>query len=105
MTSQFDVLANPDPETADSHPYFVVLQHGLLSRLNTRIVAPLIVSKSIPLLEKLMPEVTVRGSRYVIDVTNIGVMPTRELVGPAVENLEAKRYEIVSALDLVFTGI
>ena len=104
VANQYDVFANPDPETAESHPYFVVLQHAVLSRLNTRIVAPLITPRSIPFLERLMPEVTVQGSRYVVDMTNVGVMPTRE-IGPAVANLESHRYVIVGALDLVFTGI
>jgi toxin CcdB len=102
--NQFDVFANPDPETAESHPYFIVLQHGILNRLSTRVVAPLIAPKSIPFLERLMPEVTVNGSRYVVDVTNLGVMPTPQ-IGSTVENLESRRYDFIRALDLIFTGI
>jgi toxin CcdB len=102
--NQFDVFVNPDPEYSESHPYFVVLQHGVLDRLNTRIVAPLIGPKTIPFFEKLMPEVSVKGSRYVIDMTNIGVLPASLLQEP-VANLENRRYDIVRAIDLVFTGI
>lgn len=102
--NQFDVFANPDPESSESHPYFIVLQHGVLNRLNSRIVAPLIAPKSIPFLERLMPEVTVKGARYVIDMTNLGVIPTRVLQEP-VANLEDRRYDIVRTIDLVFTGI
>jgi toxin CcdB len=102
--NQFDVFANPDPEFSESHPYFIVLQHTVLNRLNTRLVAPLIAPKAIPLFEKLMPEVTVTGSRYVIDMTNIGGLPAGLLQEP-VANLESRRYDIVRAIDLVFSGI
>ena len=101
---QFDVFVNPDPEFVESHPYFVVLQHDGLRRLNTRIVAPLISPKTIPLFERLMPQVTVKGSPYVIDMTNIGVIPAGALQ-ERVANLEDRRYDIVRAIDLVFTGI
>lgn len=101
---QFDVFKNPDPTSAPSHPYLVVLQSNGLADLNTRIVAPLITPKKLPLFERLMPEVTVAKSRYVIDMTNIGVVPTHEL-SKFVANLESERYRIVAAIDLVFTGI
>jgi toxin CcdB len=101
---QFDVFANSDPESADSHPYFIVLQHNALSHLNTRLVAPLVAPRRLPLFEKLMPEATVEGARYVIDVTNIAAIPTRFLE-KAVANLEPEHYHIVRAIDLVFTGI
>ena len=101
---QFDVFANPDLDSAESHPYFVVLQHDLLAQFNTRIVAPLIAPKQLPQFERLMPEVKIRGSRFVIDLTNLGVLPTRLLQKP-IANLEAERYQIVRAIDLAFTGI
>jgi toxin CcdB len=104
VANQFDVFVNSDPEFSESHPYFIVLQHGVLDRLNTRIVAPLISPKTIPFFEKLMPEVSVKGSRYVIDMTNIGVLQARLLQEP-VANLESRRYDIVRAIDLVFSGI
>lgn len=101
---QFDVFRNPDPDSADAYPYFLVLQHDLLRDLNTRLVAPLIPPKRLPHFDRLMPAITVKGSRYVLDVTGIGAIPTRLLDNP-VANFEAARYEIICALDLVFTGI
>ena len=101
---QFDVFPNPDPEFADTHPYLIVLQANALTHLNTRLVAPLIAAKHFPLFARLMPEVTIRASRYVIDVTNIGAVPT-SLLRKLVANLEDRRYQIIGALDLVFTGI
>ena len=102
--NQFDIFANPDPEFAESHPYFIVLQHDALDHLNTRIVAPLIAPRTMPLFERLMPEVTIRNTRYVIDMTNIGVIPAAAL-HERVANLEDRRYDIVRAIDLVFTGV
>ena len=102
--NQFDVFVNPDPEFSEHHPYFVVLQHDALSRLNTRIVAPLSAPKTIPFLERVMPEVTVKGSRYVLDMTNIGVIPVGVLQ-ERVANLEEQRYDIVRGIDLAFSGI
>ena len=101
---QFDVFPNPDPESAEGYPYFVVLQHDVLTRLNTRVVAPLIPPKSLPFFERLMPEVNVKRSRYVIDMTNVGVIPVLAL-NEAIANLEKYRYQIVGAMDLVFSGI
>jgi toxin CcdB len=104
MAAQFDVFANPDPQTAESHPYFIVLQSRQLAHLNTRIVAPLIAPNIIPGFERLTPIVSINGTRYMIDVTNIGVVPTKLISNP-LANLEAERYRIVAAIDLVFTGI
>ena len=101
---QFDVFPNPDPEYSESHPYFIVLQHDTLDGLNIRIVAPLIAPKAIRFFERLMPEVTIEGASYVIDMTNIGVWPARMLQQP-IANLESRRYDIIRAIDIVFTGI
>ena len=101
---QFDVFVNPDPEFSETHPYFIVLQHDLLGHLNTRVVAPLVAPKAIQFFERLMPDVSVEGSRYVVDVTNIGVIPAR-MLQERVANLEDRRYDIVRAIDLVFTGV
>jgi toxin CcdB len=101
---QFDVFVNADPQSADSHPCLIVLQHNALDHLNTRIVAPLIAPKKLPLFERLMPEVAIKGARYVIDMTNIAAIPT-QLLEQAVANMGAEHYHIVRAIDFVFTGV
>jgi len=102
--NQFEVFANPLPESVATHPYFVVLQHGALSGFNTRIVAPLIPANGFSSFEPLMPEVSIKGARYVVDMTSIAVMPTRALE-ERVANLGNRRYDIVRAIQLVFGGI
>ncbi len=104
MVRQFDVCPNPDPETRDAHPYLVVLQSDALKYIDTRVVAPLVGPKKIQFLERLLPEVTLNGSRYVIAVPDLAAMPTAQLTSP-VGNLEEYRDHIIGALDLVFTGI
>ena len=101
---QFDVFPNPSTRTRQARPYFVVLQSDQLSQLNTRIVAPLAAPAKIEHLESLMPKVSVRGRPYVILTQEVGAFPLRQ-APKSVENLEAERYRIVSALDLLFTGI
>ena len=104
MVRQFDVCPNPDPETRDAHPYFVVLQSDALKYIETSVVAPLVGPKKIQFLERLLPEVTVKGSRYVIAIPDLAAIPTAQLISP-VANLGEYRYQIIGALDLVFTGI
>jgi hypothetical protein len=101
---QFDICPNPDRDSAGAHPYLVVLQTNGLADLNTRVVAPLIAPKHIPFFDRLMPEVVIKGARYVIDITNVGVVPTRELPA-AIMNVESHRDRIIAAIDLVFTGV
>jgi hypothetical protein len=60
--NQFDVFANPDPGSAKSHPYFIVLQSDQLAQLNTRVVAPLVLPRSIQFFERIMPLVEVEGA-------------------------------------------
>nr|WP_243846208.1 CcdB family protein [Rhizomicrobium palustre] len=101
---QFDVFTNPDPASAKSHPYLVVLQSDVLDRLNTRIVAPLIPPTSLPFFERLMPVVSVEGASYVIDPTNMGAVHVRMLKNP-VASLSGYRERILAAIDLVIVGI
>jgi len=101
---QFDVFANPDPGSAKSHPYFIVLQTDQLADLNTRVVAPLIPPRSIQFFERIMPEVKIEGSTFVIDPTNLGVVRVG-MLSKFVTNLESERYRILAALDLVFVGV
>ncbi len=104
MVRQFDVYPNPDPATRDSHPYLVALQSDALRHIATCVVAPLTSPRKIQFLEKLFPEVVVKGARYVIAMPDLGAIPTVELK-TSVANLEEYRYQIIAAIDLVFTGI
>jgi toxin CcdB len=101
---QLDVYRNPDRASAKAHPYLIVLQSDSLADSDTRVVAPLVSPKKLPLFERLMPQVRVEAKEYVIDVTNLGVVPAREL-HQFVINLAAEHYRIIGAIDLLFTGV
>lgn len=101
---QFDVFRNPSTRTRAARPFFIVLQSDQISLFDTRIVAPLVAPMKIAWFERLMPEVTIAKKRYVIFTPELGPMPIHALQ-PPVANLESERYRIISALDLVFTGI
>jgi toxin CcdB len=95
---------NPNPETRAEHPYLVVLQSDMVSAIETRVVAPLVSPRQVRFLERLLPEVTVQGHKYVIAVPDLAAVPAQAL-GETVANLEDYRYQIVGAIDLLFTGI
>ena len=101
---QFDVFRNPDGETRSAHPYLIVLQSDAIFDLDTCVVAPLVSPRAIKFFERLLPPVSVEGNQYVIAVPDMAAIPVRE-IGPAIANLEAERYRISVAVDLVFTGI
>jgi len=101
---QFDVFANPHPQSRSSRPYFVVLQSDLLAALETRIVAPLVGPSKIKHFERLMPEFVVSGKSFVLLPQQLGAFPVRA-VKRVVANLGSERYRLIGALDLLFTGI
>ena len=101
---QFDVFSNPRRERRLHYPYLVVLQSDLMPNLHTRVVAPLIPVTTIPGWGKLMPEVEVEGRALVINMPDLGAMPVSVMLAP-VANLEKYRYQIIRAIDLVFSGI
>jgi len=101
---QFDVCPNPELETRESYPYVIVLQSDALRHFASRVVAPLVAPRKILFLERLLPEVMVKNTRYVIAMPELGIVPVTELT-TAVVNLESQRDRIIAALDLLFTGI
>ena len=101
---QFDVFPNPSVKTRLFRPYFIILQCDQLSQLDTRLVAPLVAPTKIANFERLMPEVTVAGRQFVVMPQELGPFPSKSMP-PAIANLESERYRLISALDLVFTGV
>jgi toxin CcdB len=82
----------------------VVLQSDQTSAIATRVVAPLVSPRTIRFLERLLPKVKVNGSDFVIAMPDMGAVPARALP-PAIANLEDYRYQIIGAVDLIFSGI
>ena len=81
----------------------VILQHDELASLRTRIVAPLLRPGEVRQVTRLHPMVRLRGTEFLLVMDQLSAVDTTHL-GPAEATLAAHRDEIVSALDLLFTG-
>jgi len=97
--NQFDVFANPDPGSASRTRTSSFCNRINWPQLNTRVVARSFCPQH-PVFERIMPLVEVEGASYVIDPTNLGVV-RESILSNAVANLEAERYRILGAIDLL----
>jgi toxin CcdB len=102
--AQFDVYANPNPETKQSIPYLLDVQADLLDNLTTRVVVPLVTVSA------MGKAATLLNPRFKIKRTSV-IMSTAELagvnqhvLGEKVCSLKGQRSEIIAALDFLFTG-
>jgi toxin CcdB len=97
--ARFDVYKNPD-----GAGYLLDIQADLLSHLNSRVVVPLMPSSAAPVPARgLNPVFRIAGKDAVMVTQFMAAVPTTAL-RTAVTNLEAKRNEIVSAIDLLMQG-
>jgi len=101
---QFDVFRNPRDKTR--FPLLLVVQHAVLEVLPVRVVVPLTPQRSFgerPV-KRLNPVFEVDGTPMVMLTQMLGAVASASLKRP-VANLEARRSEIIGALDIIFTGI
>lgn len=104
--AQFDVHRNGNPGSADEFPLLLDVQADLHDGLRTRLVVPLarLDRKSGPIIKDLMPLLTVAGVEYAMITPQAAGIATR-LLGERVDNLSARRQDIIAALDLLLTGL
>lgn len=103
---QFDVFENPDVLSRNERPFFIVLQHALHDGLSTVVIAPLYRKHVIGLPSALTPQVIVEGETVRVAVPELSFVSRTFLHGrPLGSDAAKRRYEIVGALDLLFTGI
>lgn len=104
--AQFDVYRNPNPATRAKIPYLVDVQSELLDSLATRVVVPLCKSAVLKgrLAERLNPVFEVEGRKVCMLTPELAGIPVR-ILGAPVGNLSAERDALVSALDLIISGI
>jgi len=103
---QFDVFKNPNPRTAKTVPWLLLVQHDLLSALETRLMAPLVPATSLGKqpISRLNPTFKVSGETVVLLAQQVGAVRTASL-GKAVTNLEPHRSAIIGAIDVVLCGV
>lgn len=101
-----DVHANPDPASRSRVPLLLDVQSDLLSGLSSRVVVPLYREKSIGggAMARLTPVLAFQGQDYVAMVPELSGI-SRQALGTPLGTLSGARHDLVSALDLLFTGI
>lgn len=103
--AQFDVYLNPNAKTRDAVPYLLDVQVDLLGGLATRVVVPLVTSEEMTAAARhLNPEFKIKGVAVVMSTAELAGVSAR-MLGDKVASLKNKRDEIITALDLLFTGI
>jgi len=102
---QFDVYANPNPETRDRFPYLLDVQDAFLDVLGTRVVVPLApLTASARPIDRLNPVLDIEGVRFAASVPELAGVP-KSMLGRPVTNVSPDREAIIAALDFLFTGI
>lgn len=99
---QFDVVKN---RGSSEFPYLLVIQHDLLSELNTRLVVPLTPATGVRTpLNRLTPVVQVEGRRFVVLTQLAGAVRVSKL-GPVVTSLDGQRASLLAAVEVLLTGV
>ena len=104
--NQFILYKNENKRSKKAYPYFVNVQSDLLDDLNSRIVIPLSTSETLNNLnaKKLCPILEINEMKFILLTHQITSVPNSTL-RVQVTSLEHYRYEILSAIDLLLTGI
>jgi hypothetical protein len=101
---QFDIVENLNPISRSRYPFLVVLQHDRISVASTVIVAPLTDSSPALASSQLHPTIVVSDRPYLLITEELAAVHRRSL-GRTVTSAEARRYQIIAAIDLCFTGV
>ena len=106
--AQFDVYRNSG-KYSKIVPFVVDVQSDILSNFDTRVVVPLqsvdfIRSENMEIVSRLNPIFTVCDSEVILATQQMAAVHIREL-GKKVDSLESMRLEIISALDVLTSGI
>ncbi len=99
--AQFDVYRNTDEASSYETPYFIDIQHDIVSELPTRIVIPLYFN--IKKIDKLH-QVFIIEEQHVILATQRVVSVPKYLLDDKVTNFKQHRDEIIASVDFLITG-
>ena len=102
---QFTVHENINERTKESFPYLMDVQDNLLEGLNTRVVIPLCPAAALgnTAIRNLFPQFEIKGIPHTLLTSDLAGMDLSEL-GPAVDDFSDHRFEIIKAIDFLFTG-
>jgi len=104
--NQFTLYENENKNSKKVYPYFVDVQNELLDDLNSRIVIPLSLYKTLnkQSAKKLCPVFEIKKEAFVLLTHQMTSVP-RSILKKKVTSLEKFRYEILGAIDFLITGI
>lgn len=103
--AQFDVHTNTNAASQREVPYLLDIQSELLDGLATRVVVPLFRKSAFGKpVQRLHPEFDIAGVAVVMSTAELAGIPRRNL-GKKVESLVEHRSVIVSAVDLLMSGV
>jgi toxin CcdB len=103
--SQFFVYENPNRDTKKAYPLLLDIQSNLIEELTSTIVIPLALKRSIGrVIAKLTPVLQIDGVDYVLLTQQISGLD-RGGLGRQVADLSIYRYEIITAIDFVISGV
>ena len=106
MMSQFMLYENENRNSKKAYPYFVDVQSDLLEELNSRVVIPLSMYKTLNNTNatKLCPVFEIKKESFVLLTHQMTSVP-KSILKKKVASLETSRHEILGAVDLLLTGI
>ena len=96
--AQFDVYVG-----ARGRGYLLDCQSKVMSDLGSRVVVPLLPLCDIILIPRLHPTFVIESREHVMATHLIFAIPAERL-GPTVMSLEQHRFDILNALDMLFSG-
>jgi toxin CcdB len=104
VARQFDIVENLNKSTRDLYPYLLILQHDLVTSIQSVVVAPLVRTERAPKESRLHPSLDVAGHRYTVLTEDLASL-SRSRLDRTVGSAASRYYDIVAAIDLLFTGI
>jgi hypothetical protein len=104
--TQYHAHKNLDPESRKGTPYWLDIQHELLSKFDTRVVIPLypISEVTISPVKNLSPSFTIQDRRYVA-MAQLMLPTETAYLGSSVADFSSESHIITNAIDAVLSGI
>ncbi len=102
---QFSVYENINQSSKEAMPYLLDVQSDLLKHLSTRVVVPLCPVSALgrKSISTLSPEFDINGVSYTLLTPQLAGVELSD-IGPLTADLSDHRFEIINALDFLFTG-
>jgi toxin CcdB len=98
---QFDIFKNLNNDTNSEIPYFLIVQHDILSHVTSCVIVPLVTD--IQPSTHLNPIFEIENQKVIMSTTEIASVP-RNILSQKVCSLEHERVQILNAIDFMITG-